>query len=119
MAAIALAVLNYIFTSQRQTEFGVLNAVGYNRMQLVWRTMREMAFTIGSAWGLSVVLCGMGLLYMQFGVFAPIGLRLDFFNMVPWLFTLPIPIAVLVAAIGTVTRMLSTLDTVSIIERRA
>jgi len=118
VAAIALAVLNTIFVSQRQSEFGLLNALGFGRLQLVGRTVRETAFTTGAAWALSAVLCLMGLLYLQFGVFAPLGLRLNLINLTPWLFTLPIPVAVLAATAGTTARTLSKLDPVSIIERR-
>ncbi len=118
VAAIALAVLNYIFIAQRQSEFGVLHALGYGRLRLVWRTIRETLFTTGVAWGFSAVLFLIGLLYLQFGVFKPLGLRLDFFNLTPWLFTLPIPVAVLGATTGTTARTLSKLDPVSIIERR-
>jgi ABC-type lipoprotein release transport system permease subunit len=118
VAATALAVLNHIFISQRQSEFGLLHALGYGRLRLVWRTVRETLFTTGVAWGLSAVLFLIGLLYLQHGVFKPLGLRLDFFNLTPWLFTLPIPVAVLAATTGTTVRTLSQLDPVSIIERR-
>ena len=43
---------------------------------------------------------------------------LDWTNPAPWLFTLPTPIAVVVASAGTVTWTLSKLDPVAIIERR-
>ena len=119
VAAIALAVLNYIFVSQRQSEFGVLNALGFGRLQLVGRTVRQIAFTTGTAWALSAILCLIGLLYLQFRVFTPLGLKLNLFNPTPWLFTLPIPVAVLAATTGTVARTLSKLDPVSIIERRS
>jgi ABC-type lipoprotein release transport system permease subunit len=119
VAAIALAVLNYIFVSQRQSEFGVLHALGYGRLRLVWRTMREAAFTTGAAWGLSAILCLTGLLYLQFRVFTPLGLKLNLLNLTPWLFTLPIPVAVLAVTSGTIARTLSKLDPVSIIERRS
>jgi ABC-type antimicrobial peptide transport system permease subunit len=118
VAAIALAVLNYISVSQRRSEFGLLHALGYGRLQLVWRTVGEMAFTTGAAWGLSAVLCLIGLSYLQLGVFTPLGLRLNLFNLTPWLFTLPIPIAVLAVTTGTIARTLAKLDPVSIIERR-
>jgi ABC-type lipoprotein release transport system permease subunit len=118
IAAIALAVLNYIFVSQRQPEFGLLHALGYGRLRLVWRTVRETLFTTGVAWGFSAVLCLMGLFSLQLGVFEPLGLRVDFLNLTPWLFTLPIPIAVLVVSSGTITRTLRKLDPVSIIEKR-
>jgi hypothetical protein len=84
----------------------------------VWRTVREAFFTTGIAWVFSAVLCLMGLLYLQFGVFEPLGLRLDFFNLTPWLLTLPIPVAVLIVTAVTVTWNLSRLDPVAIIERR-
>jgi ABC-type lipoprotein release transport system permease subunit len=118
IAAIALAVLNYIFVSQRQSEFGVLHALGYGRLRLVWRTVRETLFTTGVAWGFSAVLCLMGLFFLQLRVFEPLGLRVDFLNLTPWLFTLPIPAAVLAVSTGTIARTLSKLDPVSIIERR-
>jgi ABC-type lipoprotein release transport system permease subunit len=118
VAAIALAVLNYISVSQRLPEFGALHALGHSRVRLVWRAVGETAFTTGAAWGLSAILFLIGLLYLQFRVFAPLGLRLDFFNLTPWLFTLPIPGAVLAVATGTLAWTLSRLDPVSIIERR-
>jgi ABC-type lipoprotein release transport system permease subunit len=118
VAAIALAGLNYIFASQRQSEFGLLNALGFTRRQLVWRVVRETASIVVAAWLLSVLLYAAGLLYMQLGLYAPLGFRLGILNPSPWLFTLPIPIAVLAASSGTIGWTLSRLDPVSIIERR-
>ncbi len=119
VAAVALAVLNYIFVSQRRAEFGVLHALGYGRLRLVWQTACEIALTTGIAWALSVVLCLLGLVYMQTSMFAPLGLKLDLFNFTPWLFTLPIPAAVLLVTTGTIARTLTRLDPVYIIERLA
>ncbi|MFC1975173.1 FtsX-like permease family protein [Chloroflexota bacterium] len=119
VAALALAVLNYIFVAQRQSEFGLLHALGFQRLRLVGRALRETAFTTGAAWGISLILCLIGLVYLQFVFFIPKGLHLNFFNPLPWLFTAPIPVAVLLVTAGTTARMLSKLDPVSIIERRA
>lgn len=118
VAAIALAGLNYLFMAQRQSEFGVLNALGFDRLQLVWRTVRETTFTAGMAWLLSVVLCGVALLGLLFGLYGPMGLTFNFFNPIPWFYTLPIPIAVLIATSGTIAWTLSRLDPVAVIERR-
>jgi ABC-type lipoprotein release transport system permease subunit len=118
VAAMALAVLSYVFFAQRREEFGVLHAIGRSRPWLVLRTVRETASTIGLAWLLSAVMCGIGLAGVQFGLYAPKGLSLNFFNPVPWLFTLPIPVAVIVTSGGLVARMLRKLDPVAIIERR-
>ena len=118
VAAIALAVLNYVSVAQRLSEFGVLHALGYGRLRLVWRAMGETALTTVVAWTLSAILFLIGLLYLQFGMFGPLGLRLNFLNLTPWLFTLPIPVAVLAVTGCTLARTLSKLDAVSIIERR-
>jgi hypothetical protein len=44
--------------------------------------------------------------------------RFDFFNLTPWFYTLPVPVAVLAVSTGAIARMLSKLDPVAIIERR-
>jgi ABC-type lipoprotein release transport system permease subunit len=119
VAAVALAVLNAVFLSQRQSEFGLLHALGFGRPHLVRRTARETALTTAAAWCVSALGCGMALGVLQFGILTPLGLRLDPLNLTPWLYTLPIPVAVLVATSGTMARALSRLDPVSIIERRA
>jgi hypothetical protein len=118
VAAFGLAVLNYIFISQRQAEFGVLHALGYDRWQLVRRVLGETAFTVGIAWGLSAIIGLMGMLLLRFALFAPLGLTFDLLSITPWLYTLPIPVAVLAATTGTTARTLARLDPVSVVERR-
>ncbi|MEJ2266070.1 MAG: hypothetical protein P8X95_21695, partial [Anaerolineales bacterium] len=63
--------------------------------------------------------CALLLIFAQKEIYAPLGLTLNIFNPVPWLFTLPVPIAVLAATSGTVSRMLAKLDPISVIERRS
>ena len=118
VAAIALAVLNYIFFTQRKTEFGVLNAIGISRRWLKLRVMKETIGMVGIAWIMGAVLCGVGLYCMHYFFYAPRGLNLNFFSPTPWLLTLPIPLAVVAASVGTITWTLSKLDPISIIERR-
>ncbi len=118
VAALALVGLNYIFVTQRQSEFGVLNALGLSHLQLVWRVVRETLFTTGAAWLAGVLGCAAVLLYLQQAVYAPVGLGIDFFNPTPWLFTLPVPVAVLAVSVGAVGWALSRLDPVTVIERR-
>ncbi len=118
VAAIALATLNHIFFTQRREEFGILNAIGRSRLWLVWRTMRETVSVVGVAWVVGAVLCGVGLLGMQSLVYGPRGLTLDFFSLVPWLLTMPLPLAVALASVGTIAWMLHRLDPVAVIERR-
>jgi hypothetical protein len=95
-----------------------LHALGYGRRQLVWRVLGETAFTTGIAWGLSAAIALAGMLCLRFTLFAPMGLTCDLLNLTPWFFTLPIPVTVLAVTTGTTAWTLSTLDAVSIIERR-
>ncbi|MBL7077474.1 MAG: ABC transporter permease [Kiritimatiellae bacterium] len=118
VAVIALAALNYIYFTQRRDEFGILHAVGHGRPWLVFRTMKETVSVVAAAWLVGAALCLAGLVYTQAKVYVPAGLRLNLFDMSPWLFTLPIPLAVVVASTGTIAWMLSRLDPVSIVERR-
>jgi len=118
IAAIALAVLNYIFFAQRREEFGVLHAMGHSRVWLILRAARETISVVAAAWLIGAAVCVIGLVLAQVNIFVPKGMSLDFTNLAPWLFTLPIPIAVVIASAGVVAWLLSRLDPVSIIERR-
>jgi ABC-type glycerol-3-phosphate transport system permease component len=118
VAAVAVATMNYIFFTQRREEFGVLHAVGRSRRWLVLRTMRETSSMVVVAWLLSAVVYVISLVCVQAIVYVPRGLSLNIFNPIPWLFTLPIPLTVVLASTGTIGRMLRKLDPVTIIERR-
>jgi len=118
VAALALAVLSYTFFVQRREEFGILHAIGRSRSWLVWRTARETLSTVGVAWLLSAIVCGLGLAFVQAAVYAPKGLEMNILSPAPWLFTLPLPLAVVAVSSGLVSRMLRKLDPVSVVERR-
>jgi ABC-type lipoprotein release transport system permease subunit len=118
VAALGLAVLNYVYIAQRQAEFGILHALGYSRLRLVGRVLGETAFVTGIAWGTTALLWLIVMLCLRFLVFAPQGLTFSLLNFTPWLYTLPIPIAVLAVTTGTTAWTLSRLDPMSIIERR-
>jgi ABC-type antimicrobial peptide transport system permease subunit len=118
VAAIALATLNHIFFTQRKQEFGTLNAIGRSRRWLVLRTMKETGGILGIAWVVGAVVCGVGLLAVQNLVYGPRSLTMDLFNLTPWLLTMSLPLTVVLISTGTITWMLSRLDSVSIVERR-
>jgi putative ABC transport system permease protein len=118
VAAIALAVLSYITFLQRRQEFGTLHAIGHSRWQLVLRTAKESISVVGAAWLIGATVCIAGLMLIQFGLYAPRGLSLDFFSPAPWLFTLPLPLIVTVVSAGLIAWMLSRLQPIEIIERR-
>jgi len=118
IAAIAISVLNYILFTQRREEFGILNALGRNRPWLVMRTAKETGSIVASAWMISVVLYGVGLAIVQTVVFTPKGIHLDLLTPIPWLFTFPIPLTVILVSAGTIASTLTKLDPVAVIERR-
>jgi ABC-type lipoprotein release transport system permease subunit len=118
IAVVALAILNYIFVSQRRDEFGILHAVGHSRVGLIARTLRESVGIASVAWLIGAACCLALLLGAHAVVYVPRGLTLNLTNTVPWLFTLPIPLAVVAASAGTIGWTLSRLDPVAVIERR-
>jgi ABC-type antimicrobial peptide transport system permease subunit len=117
-AGLALAILNYIFFTQRRDEFGTMYAVGHSRAALLARSLRESVSITAVAWLVAAAICIAGLLCFQTYVFTPVGTNVDLANPTPWLFTLPIPLAVVAASAGTIGWALSRLDPVTVIERR-
>jgi hypothetical protein len=118
VAALALAALNHIFFDQRRIEFGILNAIGRSRRWLVGRTVKETIAVVGLGWAIGAALCGIGLLAFQVFVYGPRGLAINLIEPMPWLLTLPIPLAVIAASVGTISRMLKRFDPVSVIEEK-
>jgi ABC-type lipoprotein release transport system permease subunit len=118
VAAIALITLNTIFFSQRRDEFGTLHAVGHSRLKLTARTLQESVSIVSVAWLIGAVICTIGVFWVQADILEPVGMSIDFSNPTPWLFTLPIPLVVVAASVGTVAWALARLDPVAVIERR-
>ena len=117
-AGLALATLNYIFFTQRRDEFGTLHAVGHSRATLLTRALRESVSITAIAWLIGAAICIACVLCFQTYIYTPVGTSVDLANPTPWLFTLPIPVAVVVASAGTIGWALSRLDPVAVIERR-
>ncbi len=118
VTAVSLAILNYIFFTQRREEFGILHAIGRSRPWLVWRTVKEISAVVGLAWLLGAAVCIVGLIVFQVMAYTPRGLNLEVFSLTPWLFTLPTPLAVVLVGAGTIARALKRLDPVEVIERQ-
>jgi ABC-type antimicrobial peptide transport system permease subunit len=117
-AGLALTILNYIFFTQRRDEFGTLHAVGHSRAALLTRALRESVSITAIAWLVGAAICIVGVFCLQTYVYTPVGTSVDLANLTPWLFTLPIPLAVVGASAGTIAWALKRLDPVSVIERR-
>jgi ABC-type antimicrobial peptide transport system permease subunit len=118
VAGLGLAIMNYIFVTQRRDEFGALHAVGHSRATLIARTLRESASIAAVAWLVGAAVCIAGMFYAQATIYTPLGTSLDWTNLTPWLHTLSIPLAVVAASAGTISWALARLDPVAVIERR-
>lgn len=118
IAAISITVMNHILFTQRKDEFGILNALGRNRFWLILRTAKETGSIVAVAWLISIAIYGVCLAILQAAVFAPKGIHLDLFNPIPWLFTFPIPLTVILSSAGAIAWILHKLDPVRVIERR-
>ncbi|MBN1813314.1 MAG: ABC transporter permease [Anaerolineae bacterium] len=118
VAGIGLAILNTISFAQRRDEFGILYATGHNRAKLITRSLRENVSIMVVAWLIGAAICIVVLFFAQATFYVPLGTSVNLTNPTPWLFTLPIPIAVVAASAGTIAWTLKRLDPVAIIERR-
>jgi ABC-type lipoprotein release transport system permease subunit len=73
VAGLGLAILNYIFVTQRRDEFGTLHAVGHSRTALIARTLRESVSITAVAWLIGAAICIVGVFYAQATLYTPLG----------------------------------------------
>jgi ABC-type lipoprotein release transport system permease subunit len=108
-----------IYFTQRMPEIAMLSAIGYARSQLIARAIGETVLLCLCGWALGGLVT-FGLLFgIRETLMSPRGLLLNAIDLQAFAFTLPVPIVISLFALCTIGLRLSTLDTVSIIERRA
>jgi ABC-type lipoprotein release transport system permease subunit len=116
-ATLAVAFINQISITQRLPELGLLHALGNQRRRLTRRLVLEVAAVAALGWGLGLA-CSMVLsTWLNAIMYAPRGELMNPSRLAPFLFTIPIPLAVIVFAGVGIGRTLRRLDAVSIIER--
>lgn len=116
--AFVCGLLSNIFFTQRLPEVATLSAIGYPRRFLLARALSETALLCVLGW-LSGWVVTVGLLWcVRTLTLAPRGLLLNIMDFNALRFTLPLPVAIILFALITIGLRLSTLDPVSIIERR-
>lgn len=116
--AFVCALLSNIYFTQRLPEIATLAAIGYSRAQLLGRAFWETVVLCLVGWLLGGVFTISTLLVISKAILEPRGLLLNPFDPVGYLFTIPLPITITLFAIATIAQRLSSLDPVSIIERR-
>lgn len=113
-----MGMLMNIYQSQRLVEFGLLQAIGYTKSQLLKRVISEAVAVVIIGWVLGVILA-FGLLNVAKKVLMdPNAYALDTRDVVAFSYTIPIPIAILIVAVATVVLRFRKFDPVGIVERR-
>ncbi len=120
IGAVALlsGFLANIYFENRLGEFGLLSAFGFRRERLAGRLVVETGALVIVSWisGLLLTVVVMRLLDVYY--MAPRGLILARINELALLYTLPTPLLVGIASLGTVLYRLYRLDPIEIMERR-
>ena len=120
VAVITLVVglLMNIYQSQRVQEFALLQALGYTKQSLLKRVIAETALVIMGGWILGVF-AAIGLLQMVYlTLMEPQAFALNPFDPQAYLYSLPVPIAILGVGIWTILHRFKTFDPVGVVERR-
>ncbi len=113
-----MGMLMNIYQSQRLVEFGLLQAIGYTKKQLLARVFAETGWVLLVGWMLGVA-GAVGLLQVvKLTLMDPNAFALATFDLPAIRYTVPIPIAI--AAIGwfTVWARFRRFDPVGVVERR-
>lgn len=113
-----MGMLMNIYQSQRLVEFGLLQALGYTKRQLVKRVILEGVSLVILGWLLGCV-AAYGLLNLaNLVLMSPKAFAIDTLDPVAYRYTVPLPIAILVVAVGTVVLRFRKFDPVGVVERR-
>jgi len=115
---IMMAMLMNIYQSQRLVEFGLLQAIGYTRRWLVGRVLRETTIVLLGGWVIGVFMAILLLWGVKATLMDPNAFALDPLDPVAYAYTIPVPIAVLLAATMTVFLRFKRFDPVAVVERR-
>ena len=113
-----MGMLMNIYQSQRLVEFGLLQAIGYTKTQLLRRVLLESVTVIFVGWIFGLVLTYLLLNVASKVLMEPKAYALDVFDRTAYAYTIPIPFAILVVAIATVILRFRKFDPVGVVERR-
>ncbi len=116
--AILSGFLANIYFEQRLGEFGLLSALGFRRERLAKRLIIETGTLVLLAWVLGIGVTALGIKILDVVYMTPNGLVLAPIARDALLYTLPTPILVGFASLGTVLTRLYRLDPIEIMERR-
>jgi ABC-type lipoprotein release transport system permease subunit len=113
-----MGMLMNIYQTQRLVEFGLLQAIGYTRQQLLRRVLFESVAVIVAGWALGVGLAFGMLNVVKQTLMDPNAFALNTLDPAAYAYTIPLPLSILAVAVLTVVLRFRRLDPVSIVERR-
>lgn len=115
---VMMGMLINIYQGQRTVEFGLLQAIGHSKRQLIRRSLTESALVVVIGWGLGVIVARGLLEVVRFVLMEPRAFALDVADRAALLYTVPLPFAILAVAVGSILRRFRTFDPVAVVERR-
>lgn len=115
---IMMGMLINIYQSQRLQEFGLLQALGYTRKELVKRSLLETSLVTIGGW-----IVGLGAAYGLLWVtnqrlMYPSAFALDLVDRAAYSYTVPVPVAIFLIGTLTVLLRFRKFDPVGVVERR-
>lgn len=113
-----MGMLINIYLSQRIQEFGLLQALGYTKSDLIKRVLGESALVVLVGWALGLA-AALGMLrVVKQRLMDPNAFALDPWDRSAYFYTLPVPIMIFVVAVGTMFLRFRRFDPVGVVERR-
>ena len=116
--SIMMGMLMNIYQSQRLVEFGLLQAIGHTKNQLFKRVLLESVIVIIGGWFFGLLAARGLLVFLKGSLMDPQGFALDIGDAMAIAYTIPVPIAILVIAFGTIWLRFRKFDPVAVVERR-
>ncbi len=113
-----MGMLINIYQSQRIVEFGLLQALGYTKRELLMRVFREVAAVVFLGWAFGILGAIALLKGIEASVMAPRAFFLNSLDPIAFQYTVPIPFAIMLVALFSVSLKFRKFDPVSIVERR-
>lgn len=113
-----MGMLINIYQSQRLQEFGLLQAIGYTKRQLLRRVIGESVAVVLVGWVLGVLLAVGLLRVVKHVLMDPKAFSLNILDPAALLYTVPLPITILLVALVTVVSRFRRFDPVGVVERR-
>ena len=113
-----MGMLINIYQGQRTVEYGLLQAIGYNRQQLLRRSVVEALLVVVFGWIFGVFLARFLLLIVKTTLMDPRAYALEVADPTAIAYTIPLPFAVLAVAVGTILWRFRDFDPVAVVERR-